>query len=223
MLIKTEHNFSIQPIIDQVLSLPEFNRLALNETSGNLLTGKYTIKKEFLNTPLGEVLEVLGDIGEARLLKLKNEEVYTAHCDPDDRWHLTITTTPYAFLVDINNKSLHHLPADGALWFMDTGVVHSAINLGSGERIHLNIRKRLPEYKGNGWRMKFTGNHDWKQKLYIHVLGYINRAIKIGHITGIEKVEENEMLINVIDERLLGVIEQLSQSAGLDILISRDE
>lgn len=222
MLSKTEHWFPIEPLIHQVNSLPDFDRLPLNETTGNLLTGKYTVKQEFQGTPLGDVLEQLGDVGEARLLKLRGEDVYTAHCDPDDRWHLTISTNPYAFLVNVKDKTLHHLPADGWVWLMDTGIVHSAINLGSGERIHLNIRQRLPAYKGNGWRMTFTGQYDWKQKLYVGVLGYINRAIKLGHITGIEKVAENEMLVNVLDEKIIAVISQISLDAGLGIEILED-
>lgn len=224
MLTKTEHWFPIEHIQQQVAVLPEFDRvLHINETDGDLLSGEYKVKAEFVGTPLGDVLHQLGDVGEARLLKLKNEGVYTAHCDPDDRWHLTITTSPYSFLVDIDQQTLHHLPADGAVWYMDTGVVHSAINLGGGERIHLNVRKRLPSYKAGGWRITFTGEYDWKQRLYVSVLGYVNRAIKLGHVTGIQKTADNEMLLNVIDEKIINVIAQLGESAGLNVVLLKDE
>jgi hypothetical protein len=224
LLIKTEYYFPIEELQKQVSQLPEFNKsLALNETDGDLLSGQYKTKSEYINTPLGDVLSSLGDIGEARLLKLKNEDVYTAHCDPDDRWHLTITTTPYSYLANLQDNTLHHLPADGHVWLMDTSIVHSAFNLGGGlERIHLNIRQRLPSYKGNGWRMKVSGSYDWKQRLYVGVLGYINKAIKVGHVTGIRRISDNEILLNVSDEMMIKVIKKLCTQAGLETVIEHD-
>lgn len=212
MITQTNLHFDLNPIIEQVNNLDLTSRsLQLNETKGNLLTGKYTIKKEFEHTPLGEVLYCLGDIGEARLLKLESEEVYTAHTDPDDRYHLIITTTPYAYMVDCENDVLYHLPANGYIYYMDTSIMHSAVNLGGADRIHLNIRIRLPEirYPCHELTFKTKKEAEWKQKLYNSVMGYINKQIKMQFITGIEKVNETCIRINcepnVLDEIIQNV------------------
>lgn len=219
MIKRTLHTVDLQPIIEQVNSLSSFERsLQLNETNGNLLSGDYTIKKEFLNTPLGDALELLGDdIGEARLLRLGHEDVYTAHTDPDDRYHLVIKTTPYSYLLDLESDKMFKLPTDGYFYLMDTSIMHSAINLGGGERIHLNVRVRMPKFKSPGFLMKFNGgSYDWKQRLYNSMMGYINREVKKGNITGFEKVTERELLINC-DPLVLSTITQNVIDAGFDI------
>ena len=68
MITRLPKIVDIQPIIDQVSTLEYFDkRLILNETVGKLLTGPYTVKQEFKNTPIGNLLESIGPIGEARL------------------------------------------------------------------------------------------------------------------------------------------------------------
>ena len=219
MITQTELHFDLKPIIEQVNSLDMSSRsLQLNETTGNLLTGKYTIKPEFLNTPLGDVLESLGDIGEARLLKLESEEVYTAHTDPDDRFHLIISTTPYAYIVDCENDVLFHLPANGYVYYMDTSIMHSAVNLGGTERIHLNVRVRLPEisYPCHELTFKIKDEAEWKQKLYNSMMGYINKQVKIGIVTGIEKVDERSIKLNA-HVKVIDDIVQAVKSIGYDV------
>ena len=50
MITQTDLHVDLQPIIDQVNSLDLTTRsLQLNETKGNLLTGKYTVKSEYKN------------------------------------------------------------------------------------------------------------------------------------------------------------------------------
>lgn len=222
MLTKTELYFDIAPIIEQVKSMDYFEKsIVLNETKGNLLSGYYTVKHEYINTPLGNVLVALGDIGEARLLKLNPEDVYTAHTDPDDRYHLSITTTPYSYVADLNKCTLHHLPIDGHIWYMDTSIMHSAINLGGGdERIHLNVRVRLPAITKPCYSIKFTdnGSYDWKQMLYNTMMSYINIAIKNKEITGLERVSEKEMLVNCNSD-ILKVLTDKVQHGGFKLVI----
>jgi hypothetical protein len=64
MLKKLDQAFPIEPIVQQVNALPYFERyIQLNETDeGRLFNGPYRIKSEFLGTPLGSVLEALGNI-----------------------------------------------------------------------------------------------------------------------------------------------------------------
>lgn len=222
MLKQTSIKFDIDPIISQVKNIGYFDRsIVLNETKGNLLSGYYTIKPEYIGTPLGSVLESLGDIGEARLLKLNPEDVYTAHTDPDDRYHLSITTTPYSYVADLDRCTLHHLPVDGYIWHMDTSIMHSAINLGGGdERIHLNVRVRLPGITKPCYSIKFTdnGNYDWKQMLYNTMMSYINIAIKNKEITGLERISEKEMLINC-NKDVLNVLTQKVEHGGFRLVV----
>ncbi len=221
MLQKLHKIDNIDQIINQVSSIIwATNREPLNETSGNILTGKYTVKQEYKGTPLGNLLESLGDIGEARLLKLSTAESYTAHTDPDDRIHLVIKTTPYSYLIDLEKEKMYHLPVDGQLWLMDTGIEHVASNFDSGERIHLNVRIRLPEITYPCYKISVSGgSHDWKQKLYSEIMGYINRSIKNNLITGISKINERELLLNC-DEPVLNYLKDKIESKGFIISIS---
>lgn len=219
MLSKLGIKFPIQPIIEQVQSLQFEKRLALNETSGSLFSGPYTIKQEFINTPLGEVLLSLGNIGEARLLKLSSAETYTAHADPDDRIHLAIITNPYAYLQDLSENKIYHLPADGEVWLMDTSKIHVGANFGGRERIHLNIRVPLPAFKSPGVLLSFGGgDFDWKQELHISFMGYINTAIKKGLVTGIEKVSDRELKINSSTDIIDNIV-SFAKSKGFEVLI----
>lgn len=218
MLQKLHKIDNIQEIIDQVSKLEyDGKREYLNETNGNILTGEYTVKQEYINTPLGNLLASLGDIGEARLLKLNTAESYTAHTDPDDRIHLAIKTTPHSYLIDLENLKMHHLPVDGQLWLMDTGITHVASNFDSGERIHLNVRVRLPKIKYPCYNVCVSGgSHDWKQKLYSEIMGYINRAIKNKYVTGIEKISERELLLNC-PEGVIDFLKKNIESKGFKI------
>ena len=201
MLERLDIKFPIDPIIEQVQSLRFDKRLHLNETAGPLFSGPYQVKEEFQNTPLGNVLESLGTIGEARLLKLGSAESYTAHADPDDRLHLAIITNPYCYLQDLSNQKIYHVPVDGHVWRMDTGQIHVATNFGGRDRIHLNIRVPLPAFKYPGVLISMEGgDYDWKQELHISFMSYLNRAIKSGLVTGIEKVSERELLLNAPQE-----------------------
>lgn len=219
MLTRTDLHFNIEPIIEQVkrLNLTEHS-LALNETTGNLLNGPYTIKQEFVGTPLGNVLEALGEIGEARLLRLDSGETYTAHTDPDDRLHLSIISNPYCYLVNLEDNTLHNLPVDGYIWDMDTSIMHSAINLGGRERIHLNVRAVLPQFSKPGKRLTFVGgDFDWKQELYKDIMGFVNKEIKAGRVTGFEKVNDREVLISYTDNSVLNYIMGIAIRKGFTV------
>lgn len=219
MLTRTELHFDIAPIIAQVNALNLSERsIVLNETTGSLLNGPYTIKQEFIGTPLGDVLATLGEIGEARLLRLDSGQTYTAHTDPDDRLHLSIISNPYCYLVNLEDNTLHNLPVDGYIWDMDTSIMHSAINLGGRERIHLNVRAVLPKFKRPGKRLTFLGgDFDWKQELYKDLMGYVNKNIKDGLITGFEKVNDREVLISYTDRKVLNYITAIAVKKGFTV------
>ena len=220
MITKYPKTVDIGPIVEQVNNIHFEKRIQLNETSGNILNGPYTVKQEYKGTPLGILLESLGNIGEARLLKLKSAESYTAHCDPDDRLHLAITTNPHCYLIDLDEQKLYHIPVDGQLWYMDTGHTHVAANYGGRDRIHLNIRVPLPAVTEPYHRLSIEPNDfDWKQEAYTVVMKFFNRAIKENIIQGFEKVNEREALINCDLEVLDPYVKEL-RSKGFRVFIS---
>lgn len=212
MLTKMHIQVDIEPIVDQVSRLDFEKSLTVNYTEGKLLNGPYKTKQEFQGTPLGDALDKIGNIGEARLLKLESSESYTAHADPDDRIHLAITTNPYCYLMDLDNEKMYHLPVDGEFWSMNTGVMHVACNFGGRPRIHLNVRAGLPEYKYPGYLLSVDGgDYDWKQESYTTLMSFFNKAIKNKTITGFEKVSEREVLINCNPVILSPYIKELHQ------------
>lgn len=223
MLTTTNKKFPIEPLIEQVKNLGDFGKsLLLNDCQGKLLSGPYVTKPEFQNTPLGDVLAEIENPGEARLLRLTPSETYSAHADPDDRFHVAIITNPYAYLLDFTNEKFYHLPADGSLWYMDAGVVHIAANFGPRDRIHLNIRIPLPAFVSPGYSLKLIGgDYDWKQESYIEIMTFFNRAIKLNQITGFEKVDEREVLLNCSDVEILTPFIKRLESKGFTVEIKQ--
>lgn len=220
MLQKMGITVDIGPIIEQVNSLNFGKSLDINYTTGSLLNGPYETKPEFVGTPLGSVLDLINNPGEARLLKLESGESYTAHSDPDDRIHLVITTNDHSYLIDFDEEKMYHIPADGELWLMDTSKTHIAGNFGARPRIHLNIRKPLPKFFSPGFSLRVEGgDYDWKQEAYITVMSFFNTAIKNNIITGFEKVDEREVLINCDPDTLFPYIKKL-EDKGFKVLLT---
>jgi hypothetical protein len=218
MLTKLPNKFLIQPIVDQVLSLGSFKRLDLNVPSGEFFGDKWITKPEFKGTPLGNVLDTIDNAGQARLLLLDSAESYTAHADPDDRIHLAIVTNPYSFLVDITDNQLHHLPADGQLWHMDTSKIHVAANWGPRARLHLNVRVLLPKFDSMlpGLKIKvLDGDYDWKQLAYTPLMQVINKNIKLGNITGFKGIDNKEVWVNTNTPKLFDKAFQEIETAGV--------
>ncbi len=215
--------FSIEPLVEQVNSLNFDKRLNLNKPTGSFFGDPWKTETAFLNTPLGDVLENLGQIGEARLMKLNSAETYTAHGDPDDRYHVSIITNPYSYLVDLSSNVLYHLPADGKLWLMDTSRIHVAANFGGRDRIHLNVRLLLPKFsfEKKYVRLKVEGGEfDWKQESYIEVMPEINKLIKSHYITGFDRVNDRELLLNVVDNFVLDPIVNRLREKGFVVNLS---
>lgn len=197
MLISLPQKFSIQPILNQINTLDPSKRFNLNKPSGKFFNDPWV--NLYPNTPLGDVLDSLGNIGQARLLTLDSAESYTAHTDPDDRYHLAITTNPYCYLIDLSNNKLHHVPVDGQVILMDTSCTHVATNWGATPRMHLNIRLLLPHYDHSkpGVHFKIVdGDFGWKQYSYIDIMGFVNRGIKTGMIYGFDAPNERELFLN---------------------------
>ncbi len=220
MLEQTGKIFSIEPIIDQVQSLYFEKRLNLNKPRGSYFGDPWETLDEFKDTALGYVLESIGPIGEARLLKLSSAETYTAHGDPDDRYHLAIVTNPYSYLIDLDTGFMHHLPVDGKLWRMDTSKIHVAANFGGRDRIHLNIRLLLPKFDSSKPNVRVIidgGEFDWKQESYIEIMPALNKLIKSGYVTGFDRINDREIQLNVVDKILIEPILDKLRSKGFAV------
>lgn len=224
MLTSMPQSFSIEPIIEQVNNMDYFKRLELNSPSGEFFNDPWKTKSEFKNTPLGNVLDSLGNIGQARLLSLESAESYTAHTDPDDRLHLAIITNPYSYLIDLTDDTLYHIPVNGRLWYMDTGKMHVAANWGPRARIHLNIRVLLPKYVEGRTSIKIKvvdGDYDWKQLAYNPLMAAINYQVKTGSVTGFRGINEKEVWLNVIEPNLFdNAIDEITKQ-GITLAVSR--
>lgn len=223
MLELTNKIFSIEPIVEQVSQLWFEKRLELNKPTGSFFGDPWETLSEFKNTPLGNLLDELGSIGEARLLKLTSAETYTAHADPDDRYHVAIVTNPHSYIIDFDSQKLYHLPVDGKLWRMDTSRIHVAANFGGRDRIHLNIRLLLPKFDSNKpfVRIRFDGgDFDWKQESYVEIMPTMNRLIKAGYISGFDRVSDREILLNILDKSLLDSVIKNLIAKGFTVAIS---
>jgi hypothetical protein len=105
---------------------------------------------------------------------------------------------------------------------MDAGVVHIAANFGPRDRIHLNIRIPLPAFNSPGYSLKLSGgDYDWKQESYIEIMTFFNRAIKLGQITGFEKVNDREVLLNCSNLEILEPFIKKLESKGFVIEITQ--
>lgn len=216
MLKRLDKNFPLQPLIDQVLSLNFDRRLTINETTGTLFGGPYTTKPEFIGTPLGDILDSIENPGEARLMRLKPEESYMAHTDPDDRYHVVITTNPYCYMIDLHDEKMYHLPADGGLWIMDTSPLHVAVNFGSRDRIHLNVRILLPDVKEHPTHIKILGgDFDFKHIINTNVGGFLNKYIKNQKISGFKMINDREIMVNFTDLAVLEELKTIISKSGL--------
>lgn len=122
----------------------EKDRCAINYTNGNILYDDYVTHKQFINSPIDNLLKSIPyKIGEARLIKLKPGTCYWSHCDIDDRYHLNLTSNEHCYLIDLDKLIFHKLETDEILYEMDAGITHTAVNYGSTDRIQLVIRKPL--------------------------------------------------------------------------------
>lgn len=73
----------------------------------------------------------------ARLMTMQPRTCYSIHKDDTPRLHIPIKTHRQARFIFTQPPDLRHLPADGAMWWVDTRQEHSAMNGSLEPRIHL--------------------------------------------------------------------------------------
>jgi hypothetical protein len=108
----------------------------LQDTAEN----KYSILNEFfVGTYVEEVYNLLDQMfGVTRgrfMLLNKHKRAYSYHSDLTPRIHIPISTDDYCMF--IINDVVYKLPDVGQLYLVDTTKMHSALNLGYTERLHI--------------------------------------------------------------------------------------
>ena len=221
MLKRLHQKFSVTD--DLLLQVEELiakhgKRVQINQQNGKFYNDPWI--NLYPNTPLGNVLDSLGTVGEARLLTLYAGDTYTAHTDPDDRYHYAITTNKYSYLVDVDNEKFYHLPIDGSVWFMDTSYTHIAVNWGPNIRTHLNVRVLLPHYDSNKHGLKLyisSEKTEWKQDSYIELMGFINKCVKSGIVTGFDSTDNRTLYLNTECPELFNDVFNRIRDRGVEI------
>jgi hypothetical protein len=120
------------PLYDAVGWLPD-----------DAVEGDYSVvNAEFRDSAVEELLRALPfRFGRSRLMRMRPKACLSIHADPSRRYHYAITTNPSCYILDIAKGAgrFHHIPADGRLYQMDAHRMHTAMNAGREERVHLVI------------------------------------------------------------------------------------
>jgi hypothetical protein len=189
MINKTDFKINILEL-EKLLPLVKWdndNRALLNEPTGHWLYDPYTILESWKGTAFEDLLnEIPYNIGEARLMKLMPEDAYRAHADADNRLYINITGNEYCYLIDLNNSKMHQVLTDGHLYFMDAGLIHTAVNFGCTPRIQLVIRLLLkrnlsPEYITTSIKIK-NPPYNLRYLLDKHISPVLNKLANTGEI-----------------------------------------
>lgn len=144
MLSKTSYNVN-NHLMEKALEFTKnFNfKETINQPTGNFFYDPWEIKETYRNTPLDDILKTLPfNIGEARVIVLKQGSCYQSHGDIDDRYHINFSGE-YSYIINLETTKMYELIKDGYWYEMNAGSRHSAANFGNTERIQLVVRKLL--------------------------------------------------------------------------------
>lgn len=141
MIQDTGIEFDVAPLVQMFKHLPP-GKNTLNNPGSSFFYDPWTIMPAYKGSPLDNLLEMLGPIGEARINVLTPGESYSAHADIDDRYHLNLTGDQ-CFLIDISNQKMYPTVVDNKIYLMDTSTIHTASNFGFTNRHQLVVRKLL--------------------------------------------------------------------------------
>jgi hypothetical protein len=143
MISTTKYNIPLNDVqsLDTMGDIP--TKITVNYPTGDFFYDPWVIKPEFKGTAFESALSSLpSNIGEARVIIMKNGTSYLRHADIDDRYHLTVRSDE-AYLIDLDSKKMHLLVVDGKWYLMDAGICHSAVVFGEFNRVQLVVRKLL--------------------------------------------------------------------------------
>ena len=101
---------------------------------------------DFADTYFSEVFSGLSEafaVGRSRLMLCRSRTCYSLHHDMSRyRYHIALRTNPGCWLV-YPNRGNYHIPADGHLYRVVATELHSAMNAGATDRVHLVLEARV--------------------------------------------------------------------------------
>lgn len=159
-------------------------KIILNEPCGNFFYDNWRLKKEYQNTPLETLYNsLIGRKGEARIIIMQPGDCYMAHSDIDNRWHMNLSGEQ-CFLIDLNLHNMYELVKDASWWYMDAGVVHTAVNFGDHARMQLVVRELLKSSNTASVAVSITtqvvnGRYIFDK----NISPFLNSANKVGKIS----------------------------------------
>lgn len=96
------------------------------------------IQPSLLNTPIDRMSKSFGvSLFRLRIMAIPPKRVYSMHRDLMPRIHLPIKTNSQCYFIFKDPCEIHHLPAEGNAFWVDTTRFHTFMNGGNDVRIHL--------------------------------------------------------------------------------------
>ena len=147
---KQDFNFNHPKMIPAGVSNLNFGQLATGEEQMQarfgLTTGDFTEMDPWLeNSYLAEIYDQIrdwhennhrfarGKLGRLHLTVLGNGAGYQMHRDRHTvcRYHIVLRTNAYSYMLTQIGTDIKavHMPADGKIWLLNTGSMHTALNL----------------------------------------------------------------------------------------------
>jgi Aspartyl/Asparaginyl beta-hydroxylase len=122
----------------------------LDPTSPNYLPEadelNYTVRTKYAQGELAKIMDMFtSKVTRTRLAYVAGNHELKAHVDYDPtyicRYHIPIITNPSVKMyMKRNGQTLsYHMPADGRVYFFNTGVLHWVVNKSTEARLHLII------------------------------------------------------------------------------------
>jgi hypothetical protein len=188
-------------------------KMVVNEPTGNFFYDPWTVKEKYKGSVWDQLLSALPlNIGEARIIVLEPGKTYMAHADIDDRWHLNIDGTQ-SYLIDLTDKKMFELTADGIWYVMDAGRLHVASNFGQVLRIQLVVRKLLMRCKlTNTIKVKIEpayDQHDYRYTFDNIVSPWLNRLNNYG---AMNNFKHQDLAVEFdIAESVLSMLDEISK------------
>ena len=113
MISNTEYKIDLE-LIEKAAELCKdwSGKNVLNMPTGDFFYDPWKISPHYKGTVFEELLNVLPDVGEARIIRQECGTCYQLHSDIDNRYHLNLSGDNAA-LIDVNNNMIYPLKADG--------------------------------------------------------------------------------------------------------------
>ena len=215
MLTVVVTKINYKEIYDLVKNLPT-GKNVLTKPRGDFFYDPHILDEQYKGTEIEKVLDLIPMHGEARVIVMEPGQSYSAHADVDDRWHLTLDADE-SYLVDLKNQKMYKLVADGTLYLMDSGRLHTASNYGYKPRYQLVIRKRLKgRILDNPVYFNLTLIDPPYNARYLFDKSFsilLNRLEKEEKITNFKKISDKEIEF-VIESEQITRIKELQRSCG---------